>query len=133
MGKIVELQKNPSVDYPDEIFTQVPVVVQNNDTDQTLCSITTKPGKRPFLVVLGCTIDASAQAYVTYTLKQDGVPFFPFAQNQNQFSDPTFPSELPRRFPLKQLTTYALTARVSASGPATANAIGRMVIEYEDF
>jgi hypothetical protein len=133
MGQIVELQKKPTIDFPEEIYTPVPVAVLNNNTDTLLCSLTTKPGKRAYLVLLAATIDAAAQPFVTYTFLQDGIPLFPFSSNQNQFSDPTFPTRMPYRYPLKQVSIYSIVARVSASGPASANAVGRFVIEYEDF
>jgi hypothetical protein len=129
----IEIKKNPTIDYPDDFYTPTPVAIVNNDTPVTLISAYTKPGKKAFLTALGVNIDAAAQPYVTYNFLQNGVPLFPFVSQQNQFSDPTFIQPLPYRFPLNQATLYSLTAKVSTSGPSSSNAIGRFIIEYEDF
>jgi len=131
-GTRVWVDRNPVIE-PDEAYTIPSVSVPNTGVDTTITTLQIRWGKRCYLVGLASNIDAGGTGYVTFSLRKDGFPLYPFGAASSQWGSITNPIRMINSYVISQGQTLSIVANLSTLAPTAFFAAGRIMVEYEDF
>jgi hypothetical protein len=130
-GQRIWIDRNPVIE-PDEAYTTPTVLVPNTGVDTLVTSLQIRNGKRCWLVGLGSSVDAGGIGFITFSLRKQYVPMYPFHSASSQWGSVTNPIRMINAYEIPQGSLLQIWANLSGAA-AAQNAAGRIMVEYEDF
>jgi hypothetical protein len=130
-GTRVWIDRQPVIE-PDEAYTTPTVLVPNTNTDTLITTLQIRWGKRCWLVGLGSSVDAGGIGFITFSLRKNFMPMYPFHAASSQWGSVTSPIRMMNSYEIPQGSLLQIWARLSGAA-ADQNAAGRLMVEYEDF
>lgn len=132
MGK--QINRENIIDYDEKYATVTAAVATAGPipVETEIFNFRVKPGKKPYLSFVANSVQAGGGDFITFVLKINNSPFYPFDGSLNQWAPPESNYDLPVPFELPVGCTVSVVARNSDTSTTYAST-ARVRIVYIDF